>query len=117
MPLQSLCLFNNICGGQLVHANRLVCAYEKYDVIFSNHTFFVVILHFNLISNYPGDLQTPVWIIQCVFFSTVHRSVPHSAGRWRSFLYVLVYNSLHAEEEKDGVEDEEVPVTSHESDS
>lgn len=57
-----------------------------------------------------------MWIIQCVF-STVHLSVPHSAGRWRSFLSVRVYNSLHVEEEKDGVEDEEVPVTSHESDS
>ena len=38
-------------------------------------------------------------------------------GRWRSFLFALVYNSWHVEEEKDGVEDEEVPVTSHESDS
>lgn len=66
MPLPSLCSIIFL-GGQLVHANRLVCAYE-IKLFFFNHTFFVVILLFNLTSNYPGELQTPVWIIQCVFF-------------------------------------------------
>lgn len=72
MPLPSLCSIIFL-GGQLVHANRLVCAYEKYNYyycyFFSTTLFlFFVILLFNLTSNYPGELQTPVWIIQCVFF-------------------------------------------------